>query len=668
MKNKYNNDAIIGGKNIIASYTKQGELLRLMYPTPDFRNFINEFLTGVKINDSGIIYLHQDINNQYNQYYTENTNILNTEITNTYFNLHIKQTDFAMLKNDILVKKYEFENRNNIDLNVNFLIHSTLLSNSNNMIGSEIKNNTLIQYCHDYTMYIFSKNNLLSHQLNDTKENISSGEISDKDYIGMSPDSSISYNIGNLKPGEKKQLVIYLYLKQNEEKQTEEELEKQIEQIKKLDVQKEEEATEKYWKKYVKEHTAIILLPETNNYNKKVNQIYKRTILLFPLLINEETGGISAAVEVDEQMNCCGKYSYCWPRDAVFVTRALDSLNMTKETEKFYRIFCKETQSKNGMWEQRFYTDGRLAPCWGYQIDETASVIYGVYEHYKVTKEIKFLKDTYKMCENAAKFLCIYMDNVLGKKDESDVVKMEIEKDYHTENRNQLPKSYDLWEMHEGVHLYSLSAIYSAFGTIKEIQTVLKPEYEVKNRLKLEAMNKLEAKANEYQEEIKKYILSNLYNETTKTFSRNLNDEQTDISMLGIVEPFSIFSPKEKKVQNTVEKINLTLRTYTGGYLRFEGDHYRGGKDPWTISTLWMGMYYKKVGQKQKAKECFEFVVNTANEHGFLSEQVSNEHPGEYWVNGLAWAHAMFILSLRGRFLTRQDKRRKNGENSICMQ
>ena len=632
MKNKYNNDAIIGGKNITASYTKKGELLRVMYPNPDFRSFIQEFLTGVKINDSGIIYLHEDINNQYNQYYTESTNILNTEITNTYFNLHIKQTDFTMLKEDLLVKKYQFENKNTIDLNVNFLIHSTLLSNSNNMVGSEIKNNTLIQYCHDYTMYTFSKDNLLSYQLNDTKENISSGEIKDKDYIGMSADSSISYNVGLLKPGEKKELVVYLYFTQNSyaqnsEKQTEEELKKQIDQIKKLDIKKEEEAVEKYWKKYVKDHTTITLLPETSSYNKKVNQIYKRSILLFPLLINQETGGISAAVEVDEQMNCCGRYSYCWPRDAVFVTRALDSLNMKKETEKFYKIFCKETQSKNGMWEQRFYTDGRLAPCWGYQIDETAGVIYGVYEHYKAVKEIKFLKDTYKMCENAAKFLCIYMDNILGKKDESDIVKMEIEQTYHTEERTKLPKSYDLWEMHEGVHLYSLSAIYSAFQAIKEMQTILKPEYEVKNRLKVEAMNKLEAKLNEYQEEIKKYILNNLYDENTKTFSRNLNDNQTDISILGIVEPFSIFSPKEKKVQNTVEKINLTLRTYTGGYLRFESDHYRGGKNPWTISTLWMAMYYQKIGQKQKAKECLEFIVSTANEHGFLAEQVSNDNP-----------------------------------------
>ena len=209
MKNKYNNDAIIGGKNITASLTKTGELLRVMYPAPDYRSWIEEFLTGVKINDSGMIYLHEDINNEYHQYYTESTNILNTEITNTYFNLLVKQTDFALLKEDILVKKYEFENKNSIDLNVNFLIHAKLLSDFNNMVGAEIKDNCLIQYCHDYSMYTFSKTPLLSYQLNDTKQNIGSGEIHDKDYIGMSSDSSISYDIGTMKPGEKKELIVY---------------------------------------------------------------------------------------------------------------------------------------------------------------------------------------------------------------------------------------------------------------------------------------------------------------------------------------------------------------------------------------------------------------------------------------------------------------------------
>ena len=48
-----------------------------------------------------------------------------------------------------------------------------------------------------------------------------------------------------------------------------------------------------------------------------------------------------------------------------------------------------------------FYTDGRLAPCWGYQIDETASIVYGVYEHYKMTKDKSFLEETYEMCQRA---------------------------------------------------------------------------------------------------------------------------------------------------------------------------------------------------------------------------------------------------------------------------
>jgi len=69
-------------------------------------------------------------------------------------------------------------------------------------------------------------------------------------------------------------------------------------------------------------------------------------------------------MEVDEYKTKCGRYSYCWPRDAVFITKALDILGMTKETTLFYSKFCKITQSKNGMWEQRFYTDGRLAPSW----------------------------------------------------------------------------------------------------------------------------------------------------------------------------------------------------------------------------------------------------------------------------------------------------------------
>ena len=115
---KYLNDAIIGNKNMLATFSSKGEMLRLSYPNHDNRQYLKYFHTGVKVNDSNIIYLHDDINNTYIQYYDTDTNILNTEITNTYFNLKIVQTDFVTIKEDILVKKYSFINDRLLQANI----------------------------------------------------------------------------------------------------------------------------------------------------------------------------------------------------------------------------------------------------------------------------------------------------------------------------------------------------------------------------------------------------------------------------------------------------------------------------------------------------------------------------------------------------------------------
>ena len=58
MKRKYLNDAFIGNRKMIASVSEKGELLRLSYPTADYRQFIDYYETGVKINDSALIRLH----------------------------------------------------------------------------------------------------------------------------------------------------------------------------------------------------------------------------------------------------------------------------------------------------------------------------------------------------------------------------------------------------------------------------------------------------------------------------------------------------------------------------------------------------------------------------------------------------------------------------------
>lgn len=622
--NKYFNDAIIGSQNIIASYTKQGEMIRLFFPNKDYKQIIDFLHTGLKINDSGIIYLHQDINNSYNQYYEEKTNILNTEILNTYFKLKTIQTDYVSIKENIVVKKYKFINENTIDLKLNFLVHSGLISSPNDKTTGMCKNDTLMQYNHNYTMCIFSKEKILNSQINNTKASIMSGQIWDKDYVGLSSDSSISYDLGMLKPNETREFELYFYLDDN--KNSIDSLEKTVERIRKIDFKVEYDAVRKYWKKYVKEHNGIDLdkLSDTPK-NQRIKEIYIRTILLFALLTNNETGGISAAIEVDEQLSKCGGYDYCWPRDAVFITNAMDILKMKKEVEKFYKCFCKNTQSRNGMWEQRFYTDGKLAPCWGYQIDETAAVIFGTYNHYVKTGDKKFLRDNLRMCEKATTFLNKYITDLF-------------------EETNKIQVSYDLWEMHEGTSIYSIASIFSAFNSMIKIYEELKEDF-TKNRIKQENVNKDKEDLRKKLVSIREYILIKFYDESKKSYVRNLEDKKIDISILGLVFPFEIFTVKEKKIINTVERINMTLRTYTGGYKRFEGDHYMEEK-PWVIATLWIADYYIEIGETKKAKECFDYILKTSAKHGFLAEQINNETMEPAWVIGLGWSHAMFIIVL----------------------
>ena len=623
MINKYFNDAIIGNNEMTVSFSKTGELLRFFNQAPDYKQFFEMFHTGIKVNDSAMIYLHSDVNNTYKQYFEEGTNILVTEITNTYFNIKTVQTDFCMIGQNVLVKKYHFKNEGNIDLNTKFLVYSKVFTNINNDACGYFKNDTLIQYTHDYAISIFGKGKAESRQINNVQENIMDGAIGGKDYIGMSPDSAISFDIGLLKPGEEKEFCLYVLVTDNSKINLLNELDNEIERIRKIDIRDEEDDAKKYWKKFLKEHTKYDIPKE----NKQIKKIYDRTILLMPLLMNKTTGGISAGIESDEYKTRCGRYSYCWPRDGIHITEALDEIGMEKEAEKFYKVFCKMTQNKSGGWEQRFYTDGRLAPSWGYQIDETAAVIFGVYNHYLKTKEVKFLKDVLKMCENAAGFLEKYVEDLL-------------------EGKNKVHPSYDLWEEYEGITFYSVSSIFAAYSSMIQIYKIIKDEYS-NNRLKQEQIENRRKNLEKRVRQIKEYALKTFYDEDKKCFVRNTIDRRLDISILGAVYPFKMITAKEKRVLTTIERMNMTLRTYTGGYIRYEGDTYNGGYNPWVIANLWMTNYYLEAGMKKEARECFEFVVRSASKHGYLGEQVNNETMEPSWIIGLTWSHAMFINVLK---------------------
>ncbi len=624
MRIKYFNDGLVGNNNIKASFTKTGEMIRLLYGSADYKQFLDTFHPGVKVNDSNLIYLHDDINNAYSQEYIENTNILETQIFNTYFKIRVTQTDFAPIGEKFLVKKYVIKNENDIDLNINFLVYSKILTNLNNDTSGYVKNNSLIQYNHDFSVCTFSNLPLYNKQINGADNNFKTGVIGGKDYIGMSSSSAISYDLGTLKPGAEKTINLYVYINKNKDKNLLTKLDEEIDRIKSLDLSKLESECKQYWKDMVKAHDTLDV--NKKELSNKIKKIYNRSLLLFPLLVNEKTGGISAGIEVDEDKTKCGRYSYCWPRDAVFITKALDIAGMEELSEKFYSKFCKSTQNKNGMWEQRFFTDGRLAPCWGYQIDETASVVLGVYDHFNFTKNKNFIKENLKMLENAISFLKQYIDDILDEKFE-------------------MQKSYDLWEEFEGISLYSVSAIFGAFSSMIEMYNELKKMYE-NNSKKIDIILKEQEVLKEYCARIKEYCKNNFYDEEKKSYVRNLVDRKLDISLLGTIIPFNMFDKDNEKIKNTIEKIDMLLRTYTGGYIRYEDDGYMGGYNPWPIATLWIAWYYLEIGEDEKALELFSFVTNSSSGHGFLGEQINNDAMKPAWVIGLTWSHAMYLIVL----------------------
>ena len=98
------------------------------------------------------------------------------------------------------------------------------------------------------------------------------------------------------------------------------------------------------------------------------------------------------------------------------------------------------------------------------------------------------------------------------------------------------------------------------------------------NRLKVEQINKEIQKINPMLLDVKEWIHMNMYSNEKQTYVNDIENPKIDNSTLSLVTPFNIFTVNEKKMINTYMGIEMNLRTYTGGYLRYENDNYLGRK------------------------------------------------------------------------------------------
>lgn len=390
--------------------------------------------------------------------------------------------------------------------------------------------------------------------------------------------------------------------------------------------------TVNYWHLWVnKENLNYALLSD------KISWLYKKSLLITRTQINNN-GSIIAANDSDTIQFNRDTYSYMWTRDAALIAYALDLAGYFEISQNFFALSA-EIIEKDGYFLHKYNPSGSVASSWvpwikdkktqlPIQEDETALVIWALWQHYSKYKDIEFIKSLYEnLIKNAANFMMDYLDNKTG-----------------------LPlPSYDLWEERRGILTYTAATVYGGltaaanfaeiFGEINTAQEYRDGAAAIRN-----AMDKY------------------LYLAEEKRFARMINfgndgkikiDATIDSSICGIFL-FGAYNTDDEKVQNTMQQIynKLWCKKTIGGLGRYENDPFyrisnESPSNPWFVTTLWLAQYYIAIAKSkedlEKAMVIINWVVDHALPSGVLAEQV-NPHTNEpLSVAPLTWSHATFI-------------------------
>jgi GH15 family glucan-1,4-alpha-glucosidase len=304
-------------------------------------------------------------------------------------------------------------------------------------------------------------------------------------------------------------------------------------------------------------------------------------------------------------------YNYCWWRDGAYISKAMDEAGLTEMSNRFLR-FAARCQSPDGSFAHRFFPDGSFGSTWHpppfLQVDQTASVISAAWHHFKHHGDLELLLDIWPMIKNAANFLVEFRDPDTG-----------------------LPgKSWDLWEERHGVHTYSTAAVLHALERAARIA---------------EELGKDPHRWRAAEQEMRGLALKHLWDEGQRRFVRSLGprDAKVDASVLlalklGLV-PWT--DPRARQTVDLVEE-KLWIKG-TGGVARYEGDQYYGPENPWIICTLWLAEARLRLGERARARELIQWVVQTASPTQLLAEQMDSRTGQPTSVTPLTWSHSTFI-------------------------
>jgi glucoamylase len=389
--------------------------------------------------------------------------------------------------------------------------------------------------------------------------------------------------------------------------------------------------TQDFWRAWVdKEKLNYDLLPE------EIGKAYRQSLLICRTQINN-CGSVIAANDSDAIHFNRDTYSYMWPRDGALVTYGMTLAGY--DMAPFF-LFCQGLLEKEGYFLHKYSPTGSLGSSWHswvkdkkgqlpIQEDETALVIWALWQHYQRFKNIDLIRALYTpLIKKGADFMMNYRDP-------------------HT----HLPlPSFDLWEERQGVFTFTLSAVYAGLMGASHFAALFGEEGLAKDYA--EGAVNLRAALEKY-----------LYLPEENRFARGVEfladgsvrqDKALDASLFGLVA-FGVYAPEDSKVQSTMSQVFQNLQV-NGGIIRYEGDSYyrEEGRDlsnPWFVTTLWKAQYLiataKTKGDLQPALDLLEWVAKRAMPSGVMAEQMDPETLAPLSVSPLTWSHGTFIAAVQ---------------------
>lgn len=409
------------------------------------------------------------------------------------------------------------------------------------------------------------------------------------------------------------------------------------------------ESTSSYWNEWINKCNFSFY-----NLSEEVEDIFKRSLFIIKTHCDKR-GGILASGDTAQFQYGRDTYSYVWPRDGVFIALAMDKAGYSDISKRFYE-FCSEILTKYGYVLHKYQPDKSLGSSWhpwirdgrpqlAIQEDETALLLFGLWEHYQYSGDIEFIKKVYKdFIKKAAEFLVIYR-----------------------EKNTRLPyASYGLWEEQYAISTFTSSSVCAALLSAGKFAELLGEKKDAEKYFK-------EADI------IKNAIIDNLYDKErgffykSLTLSNNDNELNKDIrvdssAFCGIFR-FGILPPNDPRLESMYRVVmeRLSKPIPEGGVARYEGDRYHRPKNvyddvpgnPWFVNTLWTLQY--RIASANSEEE-LSFVdeelgklIKKALITGVLSEQFDPYTGKQMSVAPLIWSHAEFIITVIEYFKKLED-------------